>query len=314
MQLVKKHETSWQASEAKVVMNIRLDARVVPSPANGARIAYSHLVVVDDLVTEVDRAQLLDFITAAGHDHSHGPPTDKWEKETCDAAGGSRTWGLKHSVLQSLASSELPAMLEIHARLSKLYPDYDIAHMPSEILQHQAAVQAKPDEQHAVDCDKFVANAAVHGDNFDWHIDADPAGLPQSPWTDRYGDYCNGEPGRPLFVSLILYLNADWPREWLAETLFLDSNTDTGVMVRPKPGRGVLMDQDVIHRLSAPSMAAGQPRYSLVWKLVFVPKHPAQCCTIARADWGQPTAFGSAAKLARVMRQLKRAHDSSNDG
>ncbi len=45
--------------------------------------------------------------------------------------------------------------------------------------------------------------------------------------------------------------------------------TDVGVMVRPKRGRAVLMDQDVLHRVSAPSASAeGRPRYSLVWKLV----------------------------------------------
>ena len=37
-------------------------------------------------------------------------------------------------------------------------------------------------------------------------------------------------------------------RDYNAETLFLDTATDTGVVVRPKPGRAVLMDQDVLHR------------------------------------------------------------------
>ena len=45
--------------------------------------------------------------------------------------------------------------------------------------------------------------------------------------------------------------------------------TEVGLAVRPRRGRAVLMDQDVLHRVSAPSAAAGgQPRYSLVWKLV----------------------------------------------
>ena len=43
-----------------------------------------------------------------------------------------------------------------------------------------------------------------------------------------YGDYFNGEPGRPLLVSLLLYLNDEWRREWGADTLFLDGQTDTG--------------------------------------------------------------------------------------
>jgi hypothetical protein len=44
----------------------------------------------------------------------------------------------------------------------------------------------------AVDCNPFVGNASVYGDAFGWHVDADPAGLPSSPWTDAFGDYCNG--------------------------------------------------------------------------------------------------------------------------
>jgi hypothetical protein len=35
-------------------------------------------------------------------------------------------------------------------------------------------------------------------------------------------------------VSLLLYLDDCWEREWDAETLFLDTPTDTGIVVRPK--------------------------------------------------------------------------------
>ena len=49
--------------------------------------------------------------------------------------------------------------------------------------------------------------------------------------------------GRPLLVSLLLYLDDRWPRQWDAETLFLDGDTDIGIVVRPKRFRAVLMDQ-----------------------------------------------------------------------
>ena len=138
-----------------------------------------------------------------------------------------------------------------------------------------------------MDCCSLLANAAVAGDSFSWHVDAgegpscltllcipalarmrallhrlygshplhggcsciqpqvqypaspaarvcaDPSGFPDSPWRERHGDYCNREPGQPYFVSLLLYLNAAWPREWDAETLFLDGQTDVGLVVRP---------------------------------------------------------------------------------
>jgi hypothetical protein len=99
------------------------------------------------------------------------------------------------------------------------------------------------------DCSCFLANAAVHGDCYSWHVDADPSTFPSpSPWTDSFGNYCNREPGKPLLFSLLLYLDGDWPLENDAETLFLDAISDTGVFVRPKRWRAVLMDQDVVHR------------------------------------------------------------------
>jgi hypothetical protein len=69
-----------------------------------------------------------------------------------------------------------------------------------------------------------------------------------SAWRDAYGAYSNREPGKPLFVTLLLYLDPDWPNQWDAETLFMDCATSTGVFVRPRPGRAVLMDQDITHR------------------------------------------------------------------
>lgn len=51
------------------------------------------------------------------------------------------------------------------------------------------------------------------------------------------------------------------------------------------------------NRLSAPSPAAGRPRYSLVWKLVMLPKQPGSSCSLARPEWGPPTYFGSAAHV-----------------
>ena len=115
-------------------------------------------------------------------------------------------------------------------------------------------------------------------------------------------------PGRPRLVSMLLYLNSSWPLSHGAETLFLDGATDTGIAVQPKPGRMVLMDQDITHRVSAPTKVAGRPRYSLVWKLALLPKAP-------RASRGgvasiQPTVaqtgaapFGSAVQMQAAQDQ-----------
>ena len=53
-------------------MNVRLDARIVPSPASaeGARLDYSHVVVIDHFFDEPQRAELLAQLTHPGWDHS----------------------------------------------------------------------------------------------------------------------------------------------------------------------------------------------------------------------------------------------------
>lgn len=112
------------------------------------------------------------------------------------------------------------------------------------------------------------------------------------------------QPGKPLFVSMLMYLDEEWPEEYDAETLFLDPETSTGVFVRPAAGRVLLMDQDMPHRISAPSAQAERPRYSLVWKLVFFPKQGCEQSTIARSEWGEPVRFGSASRTRVLLRGL----------
>ena len=90
------------------------------------------------------------------------------------------------------------------------------------------------------------------------------------------------EPGYPLLVSLLLYLvDEAWDRDWHGETLFLDTQTEIGLTVRPRMYRAVLMDQDVLHRVVQPSVLAQGPRYSVVWKLAMLPKNPGQVRLVA---------------------------------
>ena len=270
---VKIHESKWDPDTAQVTLNARLDARLVPQ-GSAMRLDYSHVVVLDNFFGETERQPLLDLLTQPGWDHSEGPPTDKWERETADGAGLPKTWGLKDSILCQLATSQLPAMQEIHTRLAKLYSNYTIAHMPSDMIQHSdeesPAKQVEPNSsctgtsatqdsdsksgyadithlqsdavQHAsqrpanagmkkspaaandsmdqhddvssvqqtapVDCNQFVGNAAVYGDCYSWHVDADPAAFPASPWVDTFGYYCNGDPGRPLQIAFQLEISS----------------------------------------------------------------------------------------------------------
>jgi probable phosphoglycerate mutase len=125
-------------------------------------------------------------------------------------------------------------------------------------------------------------------------VDADPASFPGgSHWLSTYGLYENGTRGKPLLVSLLVYLDQEWWPEWDAETLFCDADTGVGLLVQPQPARCVLMHQDVLHRISTPSLSAHRPRYSLVWKLVFVPR-----TTSAPGEVGNLGADLGAASLA----------------
>jgi len=120
----------------------------------------------------------------------------------------------------------------------------------------------------------FVANAAMPFEDFRWHVDSDATDFPDdSAWVRVIGPHCNTQAGKPLFVTLLLYLNEEWKRDWGAATMFLDDATEAGAFVRPKPYRAVLMEQHVQHRLSPPTPLAPCPRYSLVWKLIFWPRH-----------------------------------------
>lgn len=53
-------------------MNVRLDARIVPSMASceGARLDYAHVVVIDGFLEEHQRAELLAQLTHSGWNHA----------------------------------------------------------------------------------------------------------------------------------------------------------------------------------------------------------------------------------------------------
>eukprot|EP00884_Botryococcus_braunii_P000585 jgi/Botrbrau1/10527/Bobra.7_1s0008.1 len=213
------------------------------------------------------------------------------------------------SVSTRLKGSGLPGIAGLEGKgISNLYLGGDGAAQQQGDESLARGEHALQDSQAPIfDCSPLLANAPVAGDTYSWHVDADPSSFPAGAYVAKYGDYVNGEPGCPLLVSLLLYLVSDWDRSWDAETLFLDESTDTGVFVRPKRYRAVLMDQDVFHRLSAPSTHAGlQPRYSFVWKLAFLSRVPGTACSIAKPQWGPPTSIGSATRMDGVMRAMKK--------
>lgn len=309
-------ETSWDPEkDVRVNMNVRLDGCIVPDTGNiGARVSYSHVVVLDDFVDAACRLRLLNHLVETNEsDGSIKLRNTWWNRLTSDMVGSKPTWGVTDACVTSMCQEHEDAVIEIQSRLTKLYPEFDIAFMPSGSIQEN-----NEDGKQGGNCASMLVNAAVEGDTYIYHVDADPSSFPEgSSWTQEYGNYFNGEPGKPLFVSLVMYLNDEWKMNDAADTLVLDTGTDTGVFIRPKPGRVVLMHQDIVHRLSPPSTrAGGQPRLSIVWKLVFIPKQQNTTnmggyCSIARKEFGHVCSFGSAARVDSVLRGLLSPHDPS---
>ncbi|GIL87072.1 hypothetical protein Vretimale_14232 [Volvox reticuliferus] len=263
----------WRALEdVRVILCAAMDAGEVPSIHGHYRRDAGHVVVLDGLLTVPERRQLLDWLTAEGHDHAGAPPEDKWERVCVDHEGAKPTWGLQPHVLQALRDHPPPPVVALQTRLAALYPEYDICHMPADQISDEYGSYDNGGGA-GTPLSSFVGNAVMAGDPCAWHSDADPTTVPpHSPWVHNFGYYHNRELARPLFVSMLLYLNETWPEDHHAETLFLDPETQLGLFVRPAPGRVVLLEQDLPHRISAPSLEAPGPRYSLVWKLVLVPR------------------------------------------
>ena len=316
----------WDPSKVSLALNVQLSSQ------------GEAVVVLDGLVTDELRAELLAVLLGESGEAPSGkggparpcsrPPTTRWERTTCDGAGLPLSWGLKPSLLRKLERQPPPCVVAVQSRLARLYPEYTIAHMPpigsGELDRPPGAAPADEGNEGGAaagaaqyTATSFVANAATYGSAFQWHVDADPSSLPPSAWLRRHGDYANGEAGKPLFVSLLVYLDPVWRRDWDAETLFLAEGPGVGVLVQPRPGRCVLMHQEVLHRVSTPSLTARRPRFSLVWKLVFFPRaqpqgqgqgqgqreaeaepedaeqpHRRRAETICRAEWGVPARVG----------------------
>lgn len=287
-------------------IHVQVDGAHVTHPDDGTTFwDTSTLLVFDNLVNDDLRRRLLDVVLGrhddslpAWDDAKNGPDPRRWvrgglfdvpdddEQEPTSEAEDGLCWGLRKEAISELCFEHHDALQESETILSEVFPQFTISRLPEAVLGSGVS--------------PLTANAATFGDQFDWHIDADPNLTPPSPWTDVYGRYPNRCPGKPRFMSCLIYLADDWnEHEWGAPTRVLDVATDTRYDVQAKPGRVVLMDQDITHSVVAPLEAAGKrPRYSLVWKLILHPKHVGQDMSDLAGDmrtWPEPMLIGSAA-------------------
>ena len=283
-------------------LHLELDGAHVTDPHGNTFWDTSSLLVFDDLVSDDLRKRLLDIVLGRQEDRPNwddvrnGPDPSRWvrgglfdipeSQEGADEQEEGPCWGLREESICELCYEHHDALQEFETIVSDLFPQFTVSRFSEAVL----GASVSP----------LTANAPTHGDKFDYHIDADPNMTPPSPWTDVFGRYPNRCPGKPRFMSCLIYLN-DWkPDEWGAPTRFLDVATDTHYDVQAMPGRCVIMDQDITHKVVAPLEAAGKrPRYSLVWKLILHPKADDQDMTDLagkrKSEWPEPILLGSAA-------------------
>jgi hypothetical protein len=268
----------------------------------------STLLVFDNLVDKNLRKRLLDVVIGEdsdNHDPRDGPNPDRWvrgglldhnndpepDEEDEESSSSAVGWGLTDAGLENICFDRHDAVQEMESILANLFRDFLITRLPETILGSSVT--------------PMTANAPTAGDVFDYHIDADPNVTPSSPWTDVYGRYPNRSRGKPRFMSCLIYLNEEWDGNlWGAPTRFVDVPTDEDLNVydvSPRPGRCIIMDQDIGHTVVAPNAAAGkQPRYSLVWKLILHPRFIGQDMKHLSGGretlWPETEYFGSAAQ------------------
>ena len=239
----------------------------------------STIMVFDQLVDDELRQGLLNVILGKDGDGDgdgddwddieNGPDPSRWVygglSDVPDDEGEtictSISRGLSTEATMDLCYNENhKPIAELESLLTKLFSkDIIVTKLPEAMLGSSVS--------------PITANAPIYNETFDYHIDADPNLCPPSTWTDIYDTYPNRTPGKPRFMSFLIYLNDYWDDDFGAATKFLDPVTKDVHEVIPKPGRCVLMDQDILHTVTAPTVMAGlkRPRYSIVWKLILHP-------------------------------------------
>ena len=291
-------------------MVIEIDGDMVQSSMHNAATHFdtSSILVFDKLLDKKLRKRLLNVVQGYPESHSeddddwndidNGPDPKRWvrgglmdvvpddnslQNDNNDRRGS--CWGLSDEAIMDICFGDHPAIAEFESKLSQLFPDFVVSRLPEAVLGECVS--------------PLTANAPTHGDTFDYHIDADPYQVPPSPWADVFGRYPNRQKGKPRFVSCLVYLNDEWDAETFgAPTRFLDPPTKETIDVLPKPGRVVIMDQDISHTVVAPNAEAGKrPRYSLVWKLILHPTEENQDMDLScgrKSLWPEPVVVGSA--------------------
>lgn len=183
--------------------------------------------MLDGLVSEDLRFQLLEHLTGDGNFNAASDhlPSDKWARDVCDTppdqpaaspsdiiASHRKTFGPAPSLLRALEGGTVPASVELQRRVCALFPEHHIFFQPSDMIEAWPETEEEnegletgpealgkeekgpsdgsdPGDGEGARCTAVLANAAVRGDSYSYHVDADPASFPESEFTDSYGTH-----------------------------------------------------------------------------------------------------------------------------
>jgi SM-20-related protein len=67
-------------------------------------------------------------------------------------------------------------------------------------------------------------------------------------------------------VTALYYVNREWPRTWCGETIFFEDNGDPRIAIAPCPGRLVIFEGAIEHRVGVPSRDCYVERLTLAYK------------------------------------------------
>jgi hypothetical protein len=286
-------------SEVSVALSCSLNGRLVENTSPEAdepsvRTDEACIVVLDNIVSDQTRGAIHAILLGQSEASQNpstppqSPPAATFASDTADSIGsGVFSPGARDDVLDHLQSESCTAINDLLASMKSLYR--------SEVADIRLL--------HDVDTSRCVlANAPSPGESqYGYHVDAEPATLADCEFVNSFGRFVNRSPGKPRLVSLLMYTNSSWDHTLdNGETLFVDDGSACGVLVAPKPGRVVLMDSDVRHRVQAPKASANKPRYSVVLKLAFLPRSQGSTPSLTKPIEHKRScvAFGSAQTLA----------------
>ena len=162
---------------ALVTQKVEIDGAMIPDPYSHEETwDTSNIVVLDNFVDTSLRKRLLDVVNKrhgnyTWDDKENGPDPERWERgglmDTIDGEGQKQTccWGLTEEAINDLCFGQHSSIMETEKKIAELfYPNFVVSRLPESVMGPCVS--------------PLTANAPTFGDEFSYHIDADPNQAP----------------------------------------------------------------------------------------------------------------------------------------